>query len=171
MGKSLVEENNQYYIDCSNAIWATNEIHQLYFDNNMRVLKDADFVIEDEKYIFIVEYKNADFPGASNPIAFNPEEDKRTNEIALKFWDSLHYLTLKGKTKPKKYVYICEYPNGDMVTRARLRNLIKEKLPFALQNSMGTGVRLIEEFEVLSINEWNEHDTYKNYPICPVEHL
>ena len=58
-------------------------MHQLYLDNNIRVLKDADFVIEDEKYIIIVEYKNADFSGASNPMAFKLEEDKRKNDIAL----------------------------------------------------------------------------------------
>jgi hypothetical protein len=64
-------------------------------------------------------------------------------------------------------VYICEYPNGDLVTRARLRNLISEKLPFSLQKSMDTGVKLIEEFEVLSIEEWNCHDIYGEYPLCP----
>ena len=62
-----------------------------------------------------------------------------------------------------------EYPNGDMVTRARLRNLIKPKLPFGLQNAMNTSIKLIDEFEVLSIDEWNKHDTYKQYPFCPVE--
>lgn len=165
----LIEENNQYYIDCNNALWYTDEIHQFYSDNAKHILRDADFVIEDEEYIYIVEYKNSDFPGASNPDAFKPEEEKRTNEIAEKFYDSLHYLSLKGKSKPKRYVYICEYPNGDMVTRARLRNLIKLKLPFELQNVMNTGIKLIDEFEVLSIDEWNEHDIYKKYPFCKVE--
>ena len=95
--------------------------------------------------------------------------EKKINNIAKKYYDSLHYLALKGKTKPKRYIYICEYPNGDMVTRARLRNLIKPKLPFELQKVMNTGINLIDEFEVLSIDEWNKHDTYKQYPFCPVE--
>ena len=37
-------------------------------------LKDTDFVIESNTTIYLVEYKNANIPGAANPEAFRPEK-------------------------------------------------------------------------------------------------
>ena len=33
--------------------------------------------------------------------------------VVKKFYDSLHYLTLLRKEKPKDFVYVLEYPKGD----------------------------------------------------------
>lgn len=38
-------------------------------------------------------------------------------------------------------------------------------LPFGLQNLPEIQDRIISAFDVLSIQEWNEHDTYKAFPI------
>lgn len=97
MDKRFVEENGIYQIDCSESVWATDQIHE-----------------------------------------------------------------------PVKYIYVLEYPKGDIVTRKRLRNRMKQKLPFELQNNIGIGEKLIEKVDVLSIAEWNAHEEYGKYPITEV---
>ena len=60
---------------------------------------------------------------------------------------------------------ILEYPNGDSASRKMIRNRLKSKLPFALQENIGNGIKLIEKVEVLSIAEWNDHKYYGEFPI------
>ena len=165
----LTEENGVYQFDCSKALWATNEIRNQYFNAKIHVLKNADFIIETEKELLIVEYKNATISSAVKPQAFNPLDDKMRDSLALKYYDSLPYLQLKGKNKPQRYIYIIEAANSDSTMRARLRDRIAKELPFVLQSNMATGRNLLEEFEVLSIAEWNAHPLYGNYPCLPVE--
>ena len=59
-----IEENGQYSLDCSAALWSTDQIHQYYQDpahayGIVNFLCDVDFVIENETHILLVEYKNA----------------------------------------------------------------------------------------------------------------
>ena len=112
---------------------------------------------------------NANVEGAQNPEAFKPKDEKVLNKVTKKFYDSLHYLTLQGKEKPKEYVYILEYPNGDSSSRKMVRNRLKAKLPFELQENIGEGKRLIEKVDVFSIEEWNANEQYGEFPICPCE--
>lgn len=170
MNKVLVEENGVYQIDCSKAIWATDQIHESYHDAGVQ-LKDCDFFVEDEVSLYLIEYKNANICNAEKPDAFKPEEDKMLNKVVQKFYDSLHYVYLTDKKKPIMYIYILEYPKGDVVTRKRLRNKMKQRLPFELQNSIGKGKKIIEKVEVLSIDEWNCHDKYKAFPITKVANI
>lgn len=160
----LTEENGVYGIDCSKALWATDEIHEAYKATGS-ALNDVDFVLETETSLLMIEYKNAAIEGASKPEAFEPNSDKKINNVVKKFYDSLHYLTLKGKVKSKEYIYILEYPLGDSVSRRFVRNKLQAKLPFGLQSNMGNGIRLLEKIEVLSIEEWNNHTEYGKYPI------
>lgn len=160
------EENGRYRIDCTKAVSSTDSIHALYQNAGIHI-KDVDFVIEGEDYLLLVEYKNANISGASNPNGFRPEDDKKIEDITRKYYDSLHYLTLMGKGKPKYYIYILEYPTGDCVTRRRIRNRLKTELPFSLQDQFEPGIRLIEKIDVLSIEEWNMDSVYGNYPILP----
>lgn len=163
----LIEENGKYCLNCDAAVWATDEIHNLYAEIQYS-LSDVDFILETEDKLLMIEYKNALIEGAAHPEAFRPGSDKKISSIVKKFYDSLHYLTLREKIKPKEYIYILEYPNGDSVTRKGLRNIIREKLPFNMQNSLSSSIRLIDGFAVLSIEEWNEHSEYGKYPIHPV---
>lgn len=78
-------------------------------------------------------------------------------------------MTLLDKTKPKEYIYILEYPNGDSVSRKMVRNRMKKKLPFVLQGHIGEGRKLIEKLDVLSIDEWNTNERYGEFPIMPCE--
>ncbi|MDE7014672.1 MAG: hypothetical protein K2P19_08360 [Kineothrix sp.] len=95
----------------------------------------------------------------------NQLQIKKISIVARKFYDSLHYLRLLNKHKPVQYIYILEYPNGDATTRKRLRNRLKVELPFALQDNLGNGKKLIEQVKVLSIDEWNTDSVYGNYPM------
>ena len=121
MNQILVEENGVYGLDCSKAVWATNEIHEKYHKAGLH-LSDADFVIETEDELIMIEYKNASIPDAEKPEVFNPLEDKKVNGVLRKYYDTLHYLTLIQKNRPKRFVYIVETLNDVLVMRKRLRN-------------------------------------------------
>ena len=164
MSLILAEENEAYGLDCTNAIWATDEIHATYHNAGLHILSDADFIIETDSGLIIIEFKNALISGAANPGAFNPMEDKKISSVTRKYYDTLHYLTLVQKNGPKRYVYIVEAEHSDVVLRSRLRERLKKELPFKLQNDLNTGFKLIEDVEVLSIAEWNSHPEYKDYP-------
>lgn len=99
MSNIFIEENGVYAIDCTNALWATDKMHDDYHEAGIHI-NDVDFLIENESNLFMVEYKNANIVGAVNPAAFNPIEDKKVSIATRKFYDSLHYLKLLNKTKP-----------------------------------------------------------------------
>ena len=174
MSTIYTEENGRYTLDCTSALWSTDRIHNYYQGGRceygcLGFLKDVDFAIESEKYIILVEYKNAKFSGASNPTAFNPIDDNSLISVARKFFDSLHYLFLEGKEKPKKYVYIVEFPNDNSSSRLLLQNKLKDKLPFTLQSKLDGNKQLIEEVKVLNISEWNADPELGAYPISLIE--
>ena len=78
MTVKYAEENGIYSINCTEAVWSTDQIHAYYQDaehkyGEIGFLKDTDFVIESNTTIYFVEYKNANIPGAANPEAFRPE--------------------------------------------------------------------------------------------------
>lgn len=171
MPEIYIEENGYYSIDCTAAVWSTNCIHDYYQDaghkyGEIGFLKDTDFVIESDKAIYLVEYKNANVPGAAKPDAFRPEKDIILNKVAEKYFDTLHCLYLLGKNKPKKYIYVLEYPNSNSTSRLMIRNLLQKKLPFRLQTQLSAGkVRLIDEVKVVNIEEWNADPELGRYPI------
>lgn len=163
----LIDENGEYGLDCTQAVWASDKMHEDYHRAKVQ-LSDADFLLEEANNILIVEYKNADTKKAREARyktpAFNPMDDKKFTSTVRKFYDSLHYIHLFGKNKPVKYVYVVEAPNSDAIMRKRLRARMKTLLPFALQENINTGISLIDRVDVLSINEWNMHDEYGKYP-------
>jgi len=162
------EENHVYRFDFSAAVWATDQLHELYHECNVSLLSDADFIAETEKNIIVVEYKNANIAGAANPEAFRPTDDKLLNKIAFKYYDTWIYLKALQKKKPIIYVYILEHPNGDSTTRRSVKSRITPRLPFALQNKLDIGKGMISEFLVLSIDEWNQDERFKVFPITKV---
>ena len=171
MNQILVEENGVYGLDCTHAVWATNEIHEKYHKAGLHILSDADFVIETEDELIMIEYKNASIPDAEKPEVFNPLEDKKFNGVLRKYYDTLHYLTLNQKDRPKHFVYIVETLNDGVVMRKRLRDRLVRELPFQLQEIINSGVKLIEGVDVLSIEEWNNHPKYGAFPLKPVNEL
>jgi hypothetical protein len=84
-----IYEEGEYKIDCSAAVWSTNDIHKQYHYAGVK-LKDVDWIIEDEEYIYMVEYKNALVSSAKKPGEFNPNKDQTRDKVVQKFYDSLH---------------------------------------------------------------------------------
>lgn len=162
MSKILVEENRFYELDCTAALWATNQIHEEYHRAKTN-LKDADFLIETENQMLLVEYKNSNVPNAANPSAFDPT--KKADSVVQKFYDSLHYLYLMDKKKPVYFIWILESEKSDLTIRKRLRNRLHTALPFLLQENIGKGKKLIERVDVISIAEWNSDQLYGKYPL------
>lgn len=167
MDKIFIDENGEYSLDYSVAVWASNQMHQIYHNAKVE-LSDADFVLEDDEAIMIVEYKNANTKKAKafsyQTSPFNPMDDKKFASVVRKFYDSYHYLYLLGKDKPVRYIYVIEAPNGDSTMRRRLRERLKTQLPFALQKNMNTGRQMIDKVDVVNIDEWNGNCTYGKYP-------
>ncbi len=164
MSTIIPEENGVYGLNCSKAVWATGAVNESYHAAGLSILKDADFVIETAEELLIVEYKNAKIPNAANPDAFRPAEDRTIDSVARKYYDTLHYLSLTGKQGPKRYIFVVEAPNSDSVMRARCKEKLASKLPFRLQQQLNTSIRLIESVDVLSMQEWNQHERYGDYP-------
>lgn len=162
------EENGIYQFDFSAAGWSSDQIHDIFQRNGAGILSDVDFAAETAERILLVEYKNANIPGASHPETFDPSGQKLKNKIAYKYYDSWIYLKAIQKGKPISYVYILEYPRGDVVTRKRIRNEIASLLPFRLQKLKEIQCELINSFEVLSIDEWNRHEEYGVFPISKI---
>ena len=169
-----IEENQQYSLDCSKAVWSTDKLHSYYQDSNhtygnLGFLCDVDFIIETDTNILLVEYKNANVPGAAHPEAFEPSKNNKLENVANKFYDSLHWLYLVGKDKPRKYIYVLEYPLGNSSSRLMVRNKLQERLPFKLQSACANlGRKLIDEVRVVDIEEWNNDKELGAYPFNPV---
>lgn len=64
---------------------------------------------------------------------------------------------------PARYYYILEYPNSDRVTSGLVRNKIAKLLPFQLQNAIEGSQKIIESFDVVTIDEWNVR--FPDFPI------
>ena len=166
----MTEEHGKYGIDCTNAIWSSEDIHSLYHAGGISFLCDADFVLETEQHILLIEYKNAKIKEALLHVEtekqYNPFEEKKFWTLIRKFYDSIPYLYLSGKlSKPIRYICVLEYPKGDSVSRKLLRNKMKKKLPFALQDKMGKTGNLVHSVDVLNIQEWNEDTYFGQFPI------
>ena len=56
----FVDENQEYEIDLSNAIWATDRLNSIYNTAINSTLSDVDFIAETEEEILFIEYKNCD---------------------------------------------------------------------------------------------------------------
>ncbi len=169
MKNILIEEHGKYGIDCSNAVWFSGNIHDLYHESKVSFLCDVDFVLEGEQNILLVEYKNANIEEAvlhtKEERQYNPFDEKKFQTLIRKFYDSIPYLYLNGKlSKPIQYICVLEYPKGNSSSRKLLRNKLKKKLPFSLQKKMDTGVKLIHSVDVLNIQEWNEHTYFGQFP-------
>ena len=162
------EENKVYQIDCTNAVWSTDQINAIYHRATASLLSDVDFVVETEKDIVFVEYKNANIPNASSPESFQPSSDKSISKIARKYYDSLLYVLACDYSKCNKYVYILEYPKGDKITRKLIRDKIVAKLPFKLNSEAKVAKSLISDFQVLSNDEWNSSAEFRNFPISKI---
>ncbi len=164
MGEIYVEENGLYQLDLRQAAWSL-ELHSLYRDSHLD-LADVDYICELDGEILFIEYKNAKVAfekGFRAAEVFNPATDKKIDNMARKFFDSYFYLASHHNYRPIHYIYILEWPKGDVMMRKMLREKIVKKLPFRYQREESLKPPVIEEFQVLSIDEWNQK--YENAPL------
>lgn len=109
------DENHTCEFNFMKAQWAIDGLHNIYGQAKAG-LSDVDYLVETEKEILLIEYKNADIEEAAHPERFNIKSDKKINNLVKKYYDSLHYLTLtkKGKNKRKNTTIWAKMPiNGE----------------------------------------------------------
>lgn len=101
------------------------------------------------------------------PQIFRDENDSCEIDFSAALWatDSLQFLQAIhcNISKTKRYVYILECLNGDVILRKRVRALLTARLPFLLQQQMHMSEKMIDSVEVLSVMEWNTY--YPKYPL------
>jgi hypothetical protein len=163
MSKIFIEENGIYQIDLSAAISAVGDLNEKY-KTIAHILSDVDFIAETENEIFLIEYKNTDIEKA-NPDAL---KEKISNGIfydimVKKYYGSAFYVLACQKEKPINFICIIEASFLDSPMRKRMCASIKKRLPYELQDIPEITVNLINDFKVLSIQEWNEQ--YSIFPL------
>lgn len=132
MGEVYWEENHDYQIDLRKAEWSL-ELQPLYREYNL-FLADVDWICEFNGNILLIEYKNAKLPferGFRAAENFNPYSDERVANVVRKFFDSFFYIEAYKRKRPVKYIYILEWPKGDIVSRKMLQKKIAKFLPFS----------------------------------------
>ena len=164
MGEVYWEENHDYRIDLRKAELSV-ELQPLYREYNLS-LADVDWICEFNGTILLIEYKNAKLPferGFRVAENFNPYSDDRVANVVRKFFDSFFYIEAYKRKRPVKYIYILEWPKGDVVSRKMLQDKIAKFLPFRFQQQEKLSPLLIEDFRVVSLDEWNT--LYADMPI------
>ena len=166
MNKVFVEENGVYQIDLSAADSAVGDLKDKYKSIG-NILSDVDFIAETETGIVFIEYKNTDVENAANPEAFKEKIDngKLYEDVVKKFYGSSYYMLACEKKKPISYIFVIESTYADSFWRKRAWASIKKRLPYKLQELNEITVDLILDFEVLSLQEWNEHELYAIFPL------
>ena len=170
MEKIFTDEPNpvpSVQIDFSSAI-NTIQINQIFnYAIKPNILKDVDIIVETENDLIFIEVKNSNRVDVINPN-FNPKSDKKLNDVALKFYDSLLFTIFDNfaNHKRKIYCYLVEVAGGDSVLRNETKILLADRLPFALQVQNKLPTKMIDELEVLSFAEWNQ-----KFPQFPLTRL
>lgn len=138
MGMVFTDENKSWKFDFSKAIWATDRLHDEYQNIKDSILHDVDFIVEDNKSLLLVECKNSNFYGVSKPNDFRPVKTSKIGDVVRKYYDSIHYVNGLGKGINKRfiYVYVVEARNSHVTERKAVRNRLKDRLPFKLQENV-----------------------------------
>ena len=172
INRIFLDEHGRFQIDFSQAIWATNKLHNIFATLKDNILNDVDFVVEDDYNIFFIEYKNSNVKVSGESGKFNPISGEGLRVVARKYYDSLNFIRALGKgfNKNKIYVYILETKrnkrNNDELKKYAY-NRLKDRLPFKFKTrSEAQGIlmteTMIDDLKILSIKDWNEQ--YQQFP-------
>lgn len=165
--KILWDENKKAKFDFSNAVsvFEPHELANLYSE----YLSDVDFVVEEEEKLICLEYKNGNIKNAHNPKAF---QDKIAGEefwkkMAKKFYGTMFLVWACNKNQKEKevqYVLLMESGLGwDEAAKKRLTMRMLSCLPFKYQTRSEIQRKVIDEFCLMDLKEWEEK--YPQYPI------
>ena len=177
------DEHREYQMDLRETIWSTDALHELYKDTIGGGLSDVDWIGETENEIYLIELKNPKFVQNSDlcmckgcdcdACKAEAKECTKCNKTVIKkaikkdnksefiekvekkYYGSAFYLSIIGKLKPVKYYCVVDHPLVDSVWRNRATASIKRRLPFELQERNNI-IKLIEDFRVLSVEDWND---------------
>lgn len=152
---TFIEENKQYKIETEEA----DQFIDLNPIFHKTILSDVDLIIIKNDKAILMEYKNSNIPTAVNPQSFETtiRMDDHYTKITRKYMDSLIYLNNADVAiSNKSYCYVLETRNMDSVLRKLIASKIKKKLPFNLHSELGLTKTLIDDFKVISIEEWNQ---------------
>ncbi len=152
-----------YQIDCSKAIYASNGMRDYYQQDVFAKyqLSDVDWVIEDDDYIYLVEYKNSN---VNNAIDMKIE--KKIDSLSKKFHHSLLFLFAIGTTKQVKCIAILDSQKDDARARQEVRNQLIQRLPMRMKRILPKEEKVIVDVIVYSIADWNNNPDYGGkYPI------
>lgn len=165
----FTDENESWKFDFSTALWATDQLHAVYTTIKDSILHDVDFIVEEEQSLLFIECKNANFKDAQYPNSFHPIKSDSIQNVARKYYDSIHFVKGIGKNQDKKliYIYIVESRSGSVTERKGIRNRLKDRLPFKLQKKYEFQERMIDDVHVLNIEEWNQK--YPQYPASRIQ--
>lgn len=154
-------------INFSNALWATNELNQIFRWAGLS-LNDVDFIAETDNELIFIECKNSNRIDAVNPDSFKPESPQKLLNVARKYYDSLMFCHFKhiAVSKRKIYCYLLEAPAGSRTLRLGIQNQLMSLLPFKLQDQNNFSAKMIDDIFVLSFAEWNNR-----YPQFPLKRL
>ncbi|WP_010247731.1 hypothetical protein [Acetivibrio cellulolyticus] len=169
--KIFIEENKFFKIDCNKAMEIV-ELHDSY--NKFSLLSDVDLIILTDSNVIFMEYKNSTIPNANNPRAFEEKifKDEEHIKYAKKYYESLVYVSNKigNSNKSREYYFVVECAKADTVVRKMLAGKIKRKLPFSLQENLkDLSQNLIDHFEVLNMEEWNNKFPDYKFEVCATE--
>lgn len=177
------DEHEKYQIDLRKTLWSTDALHKVYADIGNE-LSDVDWIAETENVSVLIEIKDATFLNQGNlnictcekpicKICNNPVKTKKVSNYAeflntacKKYYGGAFYLLSIGKIKPINYYYIVDNPTMDRRLRGKATASIKKRLPHSLQEKIPAVTKLLNEFEVISIEEWNE-----KYPMFPLAEM
>ena len=164
MSGVYTDENMTCQIDLRAAIWSTDKLNVEYKAIG-NFLSDVDWIAETDNEVFLIEYKNACTKKAQNPIAFKEKikTEDFCDRILKKYYGSVFYMLACGKRKPFNLICVIEAPLLDSFMRKKAQASIKKRLPFELQENPEITIKLIKDFKVVSITEWN-----REYPAFPL---
>jgi hypothetical protein len=162
----FTEENGKYKMDFSKAVDTIVDLNKKYQCIG-NFLSDVDFIAETSEKVFLIEYKNVEIENATNPGAFYGKihNGELYDSIIKKYYDSMFYILACKKHKTINYIFILECKKADSIIRKKMKASIKKRLPYILQENEEIRLNLISDFDILSINEWNNHIEYSKFPL------
>ncbi|HHV09085.1 MAG TPA: hypothetical protein GXX75_02250 [Clostridiales bacterium] len=169
--KVLQDENGKMQFDFSKAlsVFEPHTLASMYSE----YLSDVDFVVEDERKLICLEYKNANIKNADNPQAFQKkiEEEPFWKRVARKFYGTMFLVWACNKNqadKPVQYVLLMETNLGmDEALKKRLIAKLLTHLPFSYRMRREICRHVIDEFLFVDLEGWKAK--YPQYPISYIE--
>ncbi|MCL2399372.1 MAG: hypothetical protein FWC91_06480 [Defluviitaleaceae bacterium] len=165
MSGIYTEENGKYQIDLTNALYSIGDLGIKYAKTIGGMQSDVDWIAETEDAMILIEFKSYEKEGTF-PKYEQEKGEQLYQKILKKYYGTVFFLMACGKKKPIYFIWILESPHMDSFVRKKYFQSIKKRLPFELQKLPEIKVKLIENFKIMSVKEWNEE--YSQFPLTKI---